>query len=165
LAAAGFARSEEKAVAAEAVRIGVYDSRAVAYAHFWTDVNQTKLKALFNEAKAAKESGDTKKYEELKKTLQEGQLAIHRQVFSTAPIDDVFEELKEQSPKIQKETGIAAFVSKWDVEKLKSYPKAKQIDVTDRLVQEFKPTEKQLKMIESIKKAKPISLEQADQCP
>lgn len=157
-------RAEDKpAVAAQKV-IGVYDSRAVAYAHFWTDANQNRLKEAFKEAKAAEEKGDHKKFKDLKKAMKEGQRKIHRQVFSVAPIDDVFEEIKDRLPAIEKQAGVSVLVSKWDEAKLKEYASAKQVDVTDALVTEFKPSPKHQKVIESIKRAKPVSLEQADQC-
>jgi hypothetical protein len=145
-------------------RVGVYDSRAVAYAHFWTDAQQEKRKAAFAEVKAAKEKGDSKKLDELKAAFQEGQRQAHRRVFSTAPVDDVLQEIKDRLPEIQKQAGVSELVSKWDEKKLKPYAASLQVDVTDLLVREFKPTEKHQKVIESIKKVKPISLEEADKC-
>ena len=146
------------------VRIGVYDSRVVAYAHFWTDAVQKKRQSQYAEAKAAEQSGDKEKLDKLKKGFQLGQRQIHRQVFSTASIDDVLQEIKERLPDIQKQAGVSMLISKWNQKELKQYPSAEKVDVTDPLVQVFKPTEKHLKMIEGIKKAKPVSLEQAEQC-
>lgn len=147
-----------------AARIGTYDSRIVAYAYFWTDARQQKLKSLYAEAKAAQDAGDTKRFEELKKALQEGQQQAHRQVFSTAPVDDALKEIKDRLPAIREKAGVSVLVSKWDNEKLKEYASAEKVDVTDLLASEFKPGEKHLKMIESIKKTKPVTLEQADKC-
>lgn len=146
------------------VRIGVYDSRVVAYAHFWTDAVQEKHKSQVAEAKAAKQSGDKEKLDKLKKILRQGQQQAHRQVFSTAPVDHVLKEIKDQLPEIKKQAGVSVLISKWNKKELKQYPSAEKVDVTDLLVQVFKPTEKHLKVIESIKKAKPVSLEQAEQC-
>jgi hypothetical protein len=161
-------RAEDKttkpAEGAQAV-IGVYDSRAVAYAHFWTEANQNRIKAAFQEAKAAEKQGDQTKLDDLKKTMKEGQRKIHRQVFSVAPIDDVLEEIKDRLPDIEKKAGVSVLISKWDEAKLKKHASAKQVDVTDLLVGEFKLTPKQQKVLESIKKAKPVSLDDADRCP
>lgn len=143
-------------------RIGVYDSRVVAYAYFWTDAHQAELRATFTALKKAEQSKDSKKVEALKKSLQEEQRNVHRQVFSTAPIDAILLELKDRLPEIEKKTGVSMFVSKWDAKKLKSYPSAEQIDVTDLLSAEFKPSKKHLQAMEKIKKAKPVSFEQAD---
>ena len=146
------------------VRIGVYDSRVVAYAHFVTNAVQNKLKSRMAEAKAAEQSGDKEKFDKMKKDFRLGQRQVHRQVFSTAPIDDILQEIKDQLPEIKKQAGISVLISKWNKKELKQYPSAEKIDMTNLLVQVFKPTEKHLKMIESIKKAKPVSLEQAEQC-
>lgn len=159
------AEPSTKGLAADAKgRVGVYDSRAVAYAYFWTDAQQEKRKAAFAEAEAAKKKGDRKKLDELKAAMQEGQRQAHRRVFSTAPVDDVLQAIKDRLPEIRKQAGVSELASKWDEKKLKSYAASQQVDVTDLLVREFKPTEKHSKVIESIKKAKPISLEQADKC-
>jgi hypothetical protein len=144
------------------VRVGVYDTRVVAYARFWTAEHQQKLSAMAAEAQAAKNSGDTKKFDEIRKSLQSEQRQIHRQVFSTAPIDDVLQEIAKRLPDIQKQAGVSILISKWDAEKLKSYASVEQIDVTNLLVGEFKPTEKHRKVIEEIKKAKPVPLDRAD---
>ena len=52
------------------VRIGIYDSRAVAYAHFVTDAVQNKIKTRMAEAKAVEKSGDKEKLDKLKKVWE-----------------------------------------------------------------------------------------------
>jgi hypothetical protein len=54
-------------------------------------------------------------------------------------------------------------VSKWDAAALKKYPNAEPVDVTAQLVREFKPTEKQLKVIADLQKQKPLPLEKCDE--
>jgi hypothetical protein len=145
------------------VRIGIYDSRAVAYAHFWSESYQSKLKEQMAAARAAKQAGDTTRFKELDATLRQTQDQKHRQVFSTAPADDALAALKGQISEIEKQAGITALVSKWDEQALAQYKDAGKVDVTDRLVREFKPTEKQLKVIADIQKQKPLSLEKCDE--
>jgi hypothetical protein len=50
----------------------------------------------------------------------------------------------------------------WDAPTLRKYPAAVRVDVTDLRTAEFKPTENQLKVIEEIKKQKPVPLDQID---
>jgi hypothetical protein len=165
LAQSALAQEEKgKTPEKQPVKIGVYDSRCVAFAHFWTEAGQKKIQQLMADAKKAKESGDKKQMEELEKQGKEGQQKIHRQVFSTAPIDEILDEIKDRLPEIQKKAGVSVLISKWDEEKLKQYPSAEKIDVTDPLVELFKLDEKQQKVLESIKKAKPVSVEEADRC-
>jgi hypothetical protein len=145
------------------VRVGIYDSRAVAYAQFWSESFQSKLKEQTAAARAAKQSGDTARFKELDATLRQMQDQLHRQVFSTAPADEALAALKGQIPEIEKQAGVIALVSKWDEAALKKYPNAEQVDVTGQLAREFKPTEKQLKMIADLQKQKPLPLEKCDE--
>jgi hypothetical protein len=145
------------------VRIGVYDSRAVALAWFWSAPVQHQLQDQMAAARAAKQAGDTTRYKELAATLRAEQDRIHRQGFSTAPVDDALAVIKDQIPKIEKQANVSALVSKWDEPRLKQYRDAEKVDVTDRLVREFKPTQKQLQMIANIQKQKPLSLEKCDE--
>jgi hypothetical protein len=154
---------EGSASNAAPVCIGIYDSRAVAYAHFWSEPYQSKLKEQMAAARAAQHAGDTARFKELAATLRQTQDQLHRQVFSTAPADNALAALKGQIPEIEKQAGVAVLVSKWDEAALKKYPNAEQMDVTGQLVREFKPTEKQLKVIADLQKQKPLSLEKCDE--
>jgi hypothetical protein len=159
-----FARAEATNESDASVqRIGVYDSRVVAYAHFWTAEHQQWLKDKIAAAKAAKTSGDQAQFEKLSKEMADEQQRIHREGFSTAPADQAMAFLKPRLPEIQKRASISLLVSKWDKEKLASLKSAQQTDVTDLLVAEFKLDPKQLKTVEEIKKQKPVPLDKIDQ--
>jgi hypothetical protein len=145
------------------VRIGVYDSRAVALAWFWSAPVQQRFQDQMAAARAAKQTGDTARFKELAAALRAEQDRIHRQGFSTAPVDDALAAIKDRIPEIEKQAGVSMLVSKWDAAALKKYPNAEPVDVTDRLVRGFKPTEKQLKMITDILKQKPLPLEKCNE--
>jgi hypothetical protein len=145
-----------------ATRIGIYDSRAVAFAWFWSGEHQTQLNELMQSARAAKAAGDTNRFEKFAATLREQQDQIHREGFSTAPPTEALADLKERLPKMQQAAGVSGFVSKWDEVSLKQFKGAEQIDVTDSLVREFKPTEKSLKTISELEKSKPLPLEECN---
>ncbi len=144
-------------------RIGIYDSRAVAFAWFWSGQHQTRLKELMQNARDAKTAGDTNRFREFAARLRLHQDEMHREVFSTAPPAGALDELKERLPEIQQAASVAALVSKWDDAALKKYPDAEKLDVTDRLVREFNPPEKQLKVIPSIEKSAPLPLEKCNE--
>ena len=144
-------------------RIGTYDSRAVAFAWFWSDKHQGQLNGLMQKARDAKSAGDTNRFKECDATLSQLQDDMHREVFSTAPPAKALDELKGRLPEIQKAAGVSALVSKWDDAAFKKYADAEKVDVTDRLVREFNPPEKQLKMIPEIEKHAPLPLEQCDE--
>jgi hypothetical protein len=138
--------------------IGVYDSRAVAYVWFTSSNHLAVIREMMHSAKQAKATGNTNLYNELAVKLPQMQEAIHREVFGTAPAVEAMAEIKDRLPEIQSATGVTALVSKWDDATLKQYPDAQQMDVTDQLVQEFKPTAQQLKTLSDIEKHEPVPM-------
>lgn len=147
------------------MRIGIYDSRALAYAYFVTPEHQRQISKMVQAARAAQAAGQTNRFNELRADLQAAQAEIHREGFSTAPATNAMAFLKDRIPRIEKEAGVTALISKWNAQALKQYRSAKKVDVTDRLVHELNPnlTEKQLKVISAFKKSKPPPLKQCDE--
>jgi hypothetical protein len=142
-------------------RIGIYDSRVIAYAHFWTDTHQKQLNELIKTARETKAAGQTNRYHELAAQLNRAQEQNHLRVFSTAPVDDVLAEMKEQVAVVEKEAGVSRLVSKWDDKALAPYKPANRVDVTDALLRDFKLTDQQKKVIADMRKQKPIPLDKA----
>jgi hypothetical protein len=146
------------------VRIGVYDSRAVAYAWFCSDAHQRQLKELIEHARAARAAGETNRFETLAADLRRQQDQIHRESFSTAPPDEALAEIKARIPEIERQAGVTALISKWDDAALKNYPGSASVDVTDLLVRKFiQPTEKQAKTISSLEKSRPLPLDKCNE--
>jgi len=143
--------------------IGVYDSRVIAYAHFWSDAYQQMLRDLAAAAQAAKAAGQTARVNELESELQRAQATNHLQVFSTAPVDSILAGIKDHLPAIEKEAGVAKLLSKWEETSLRQYPHAKIVDVTDRLLREFRLDEKKMKVAREIRKTKPIPIDKAQE--
>lgn len=141
-------------------RIGVYDSRIVAYAHFVSEAQQRKLNEEIKAARDAQAAGQTNQFQELSAVLKKKQDQIHLQGFSTAPIEDVLTEIRDQLPAIEKEAGVSKLICKWDKEALKLHPKAEQVDVTDALARLFKPNAEHLKVMDQLKRSKPVPLDQ-----
>jgi hypothetical protein len=155
-------RAAETNNTTSATRIGVYDSRAVAYAWFWNSNHMSQINKLMQNARDAQAAGNTNRFKELAAKLNEQQELGHREVFSTAPPKEALAELKDRLPEIQKAAGVSALVSKWDDAALKKYPDAEKVDVTDQLVREFiQPTPQQEKVLSEMKKAAPVPLDQA----
>ena len=146
------------------VRVGIYDSRAVAFAWFWSAPVQHKLQEQMAAARAAKQAGDKARFKELDAILRQTQDQLHRQVFSTAPADDALAALKGKIPEIEKQAGVTALVSKWNEQALAQYQDAAKVDVTDRLVREFiQPTGQQQKVLSEMQSQKPLPLEKCDE--
>lgn len=142
-------------------RVGIYDSRIVAYANFMTEAHQKHLNELIQTARSAKSAGETNRYHELAAQLNRIQETNHFQVFSTAPVDDALAELQDRVAAVKSETGVTKLISKWDDKALAPYPPANRVEVTDALIRDIKLTDQQKKVIESIRKQKPIALEKA----
>lgn len=144
-------------------RIGVYDSRALAYAEFWTPAHQARITGLVKAAKAAKAAGETERVKKLEVELKAEQEKNHLQVFSTAPVDEVLAGMKERVAAVQKEANVSRLVSKWDEPTLQELKRADKVDVTDLLLREFTLNEKQQKVVADIRKQKPLPLKKAQE--
>ena len=144
-----------------APRVGIYDSRVVAFAYFWSAPQQQRLRERRVAARAAKAAGDQATCVAIAKEMKELQSRSHLQVFSTAPVDDAMAALRERLPQLAAQAGVGEFVSKWDEAALQQYAVDARVDVTDLLVQEFKLPESQQKVLETIKRAPPVPLDEA----
>jgi len=154
LAGAGLEAADQTNAAPQ--RVGVYDSRAIAYACFWTTNYQNQLNEKAQAAKAARAAGDPALADRLENNLAHEQEKIHQQVFGTARPTDALAALESRLPKLEKQAGVSVLISKWDP-RLDQYKAAEQVDVTDLLVREFNPSEKQLKVIAGIRSKPPTS--------
>ena len=134
--------------------VGTFDSRAVAMAHFGKFIRDGGLQKLYDEHAKAKAAGDTKKVEELEAKGPALQKQVHMRVFGNAPIDDILEEIKKDISKTAKAAGVDVVVCKWDVVYKK--PRAKFIDVTNELVNLFKPDEETLGKIKAVLEHDPV---------
>jgi len=155
--------SAEETDAEEIKRVGIYDSRAIAVAFVGSELyNATvgKEKAeKMAEYKKAESEGDQEKLAELKAWGEAQQALLHKQGFSTAPVDGILEHIGGQLPKVKKEADVELLVSKWDKKTLAEHKSAEQIDVTMRLIEAFKPNEKQKKSAIEIQKHDPVPMD------
>jgi hypothetical protein len=151
----------EKNLGAKA-RIGVYDSRAIAVVSIGGKAFRERLQHMQADYEKAKAEGDQKRMDALKAEGAAGQKRLHMQGFSTAPVDDILENIKDRLPEIERKAGVQKLVSKWDKKTLAKYKSAELVDVTLLLVDAFQPNESQRKIAVEIQKHEPISLEQAE---
>lgn len=142
-------------------RIGVYDSRAVAVAFAGSEAFNVWMSGLKAEHREAKAAGDQKRVAELEAEGAQRQKLMHKQGFSTAPVDNILEHIRDRLPDARKKAGVGLLVSKWDKQTLAKYPHAERVDVTMALVDAFNPSERQRRSAIEIQKHRPISLEEA----
>ena len=140
-----FAQPSSGASGAPAVRIGVYDSRAIAIAYAGSPFQQQKMNTLKAAHQRAKDAGDSAETSRLAAEAKAQQAVLHKQGFGTAPVDDLLAHIAADLPKIQTEAGVAQLVSKWNTAELEKHAKSERVDVTMKLVDAFQPNEKQRK--------------------
>jgi len=116
-----------RAVAEDKVRIGVYESRAVAVAFGASEMRE-----------AGKKAGDPK--------IAKAGENMGNKGFGTAPVDDILELIKDL-PKLKRQAKITILVSKWDSDTLAKYKSAERVDVTLLLAAEFEPDKRTLQTI------------------
>lgn len=143
-------------------RIGVYDSRAIAVAFAGSEHFNQWTSGLQAEHKKAKAAGAQKRVAELEAEGAARQRLLHKQGFSTAPVDNILEQIKDRLPAIKQRAGVNSLVSKWDKDTLAKHPSAERVDVTTELIDAFNPNERLRKSAVEIQKHKPILLEQAE---
>ncbi len=125
------------------LRIGVYDSRAVAVAYGGSPFMTQKLQALKAQHQQAQQAGDTALAARLQAEGRAWQAQLHQQAFGTAPVDDILLHIAADLPAIQRAAGVVRLVSKWDRAELDKATKAEPVDVTMALVDALRPTAKQ----------------------
>jgi len=141
------------------VRIGTFDSRAVAIAYARSAMFAPILKSWkdkYEKAKAEKNEAVIKECEAWGPNYHKLQML---QGFSIASVADIMEKVKESLPKVAQEAGVDMIVSKWEL--AYQNPSFEIVDVTSYLVKIFNPDDQTLKIIEELSKQPPIPLFEA----
>ncbi len=156
----GYQQGEEvvkEVPAKETLRVGTFDSRAIAVAYLRSEPVKQLVSNHFEKYNKAKEEGDEKLVKELEALAQAYQQVQHQQGFSIASVADILEKVKAELPKIAEDAGVDIIVSKWEL--VYRNPSIEIVDVTSHLVKLFNPDERTLKMIiEEIPKHAPVPL-------
>ena len=122
-----------------AMLIGTYDGRAVALAYYRSDAGLARIKAVVDEARKAKAAND-KNAAELERKVHRLSMRNHAQVFSNLPVSEVVQKhVGEQALReIARQAGVQAIVPavEWRDESIQT------VDVTDALVEHFRPSDK-----------------------
>jgi hypothetical protein len=156
------APAEEGAAKPAGVRVGIYDSRAIAVAFVGSEVWKTstgrQLAAIKTEYDEAKAQGNQQRVKELEAEGKARQALLHNQGFGTTPVDDILKHIGDKMPEITKAAGVGPIASKWDKAALAKYESAEKVDITMALVNAFHPTDRQLKFAIDIQKRPPVGV-------
>ena len=134
------------------VRIGVYDSRSIAVA--WAASAHNPVSARMAEYKQAEAAGDTRKVAELKAWGEAQQRKLHFQGFGRVPVDDLLQPISKELAELAKRESLSAVAMACDYVGVN----AEVIDITEELVDLYKPSDRVRKMALSVRDAKPVDL-------
>ena len=143
---------EPSGTATAKVRIGIYDSRAIAIA--WARSSHNPVGEKMKEYEAAKKADDKKKVAELEAWGPAHQRLLHFQGFGHVPVGDLLKPVHEPMRELLQKKDLAAIVNECDL----VATGVEQVDVTNDLVLFFQPTEETLDIVEQLRDKKPLSL-------
>lgn len=140
------------------VRVGVYDSRAVAVA--WANSTEFAevMKATQAEFAKAKEAKDEKRQKEIQARMKQRQTRAHEQAFSTGSVAPILARVKDRLPELAQQAGVQVIVSKWELNHQSAA--VETIDITDQLVGLFHVSERGLKWCQDIQKKPPLPMDE-----
>jgi hypothetical protein len=149
----------EAPAAVSKVRIGVYDTRAVALAWGRSKAFNGHLAEVRAEYDAAKKAGDEKHLKEIDDRMRNAQDKMHWQVFSDWNINDILEVIKPNYAEIARKAGVVALVPKVSF----ADDSVEAVDVTMAMVEQFAPDQKTVQMMKEMAKHAPLPLEEMKQ--
>jgi hypothetical protein len=153
----GAQQSQEK-IPTSKVRVGTYDSRALAIAYYSSKPFKRQIKEMRTEYENAKGAGDEKRLRELEIDGSTQQELMHKQGFSIWQVDNILQKIKGEIPEVATQADVDIIISRWAA--VYQRTGVEFIDVTRLMVMLFDPDEQTLKMIEDIQKQTPIPLEE-----
>jgi hypothetical protein len=147
--------------AAGALRIGTYDSRAVAIAYGRSGVHARRLDEMIATKKKAVDEGNAKLAAEMDAAGAAQQVRLHLQAFSNAPVDDALDAVRDRLVGVAEAAGVSAIVSTPDYRGAN----VELVDVTEPIVALFDPDARTLAMTRDCRRQKPIPIEVVAKLP
>ena len=153
----GFFFSSGKEVNAQTkLRIGVFDSRAVAIAFYQSKFSNTQqtfgdLRTKMEEAKGKDDKEAIAKIER-EATLR--QAMMHQQGFGDGSVINITGTIKEKMAQLAEDENLTAIVSKWEL--VFSSADIELVDITVKVVDFFEPNEKMKMMTENVMQSEPV---------
>ena len=164
------AQPSEQTTSGSKVRVGTFDSRCLAMGYYGSEMFKSHMRRVNAEYEKAKAAGDQKRVEEMEarsasgiwpdmgwpQNPAQGEM-IHKQGFSTWPVDNILERIKGEIPEIAKQADVDVIISKWDL--VYQGSGVELVDVTPLMVKLLVNDEEALKAALEIQKQTPIPRE------
>jgi hypothetical protein len=138
------------------LRIGTYDSRAVAIAYFNSPAGQKYTQNVMSTPSMEDAKKDEKLMKELRSKGRAYQTLNHLRGFSTGSVAELLTPYKEQLAAVANTARVQVIVSKYEPSFLAA--NAENVDVTDQIVAMFSPSEKALGWVQEAKKNAPMPM-------
>ena len=149
--------SQIDSFAQQKIRIGIYDSRAIALAYFNSGyakkMQDIVMKLQLENAKALEAKDSLKS----KKLIREGQLRqaiLHEQGFGTGSVKECLAAIKDKVQKFAQSEKIDLIVSKWELNYSSS--QFEIVDITEQLANLFEPNKRFKDTLKDLLKSEPI---------
>ncbi|HSM16106.1 MAG TPA: hypothetical protein VK845_03785 [Gemmatimonadales bacterium] len=152
------AQQSQETTSGSKVRVGTFDSRALAMAYYRSEAFVRLMTDLRGEYEKAKAAEDEKRVKELEVEGPAQQELMHKQGFGTWPVDNILKKIKGKMPEIARQADVDVTVSKWNIVYQRSG--VALVDVTDLMVRPFNPDEETLGIVKGIQKTDPVPLEE-----
>jgi len=140
------------------LRVGVYDSRAIAVAYANSTESRDSMKGVQADYQKAKAAKDEKRVKEIEGRMKLRQRRLHEQGFSVASVASIMASIKEALPGVAKKAGVQVLACKWELNY--QSPDVEVVDVTDELVALFHVSDKGREWAKGIRAQPPVPLEQ-----
>jgi hypothetical protein len=137
------------------LRVGIYDSRAVAVAWAASKWDKDEFQSKMKEMEQAKAAGDEAKMKELRAWGEKRQHQLHLQGFGSAPVKDLLKPVQKELAAVAQQVGVDLIVSQWQIDYQAS--DAELVDITDKIVALYNPNERTLKIVQDLKKHQPMA--------
>ena len=139
------------------IKIGTYDSRIITFAFSRSAYFSQYLGKINVQNDSAVKANDSARITELGIQMLSYQHLLHLRVFGNGSVISIMDLVKDQLPEVAKSAGVSIILNKWELNY--NDPSIEIIDVTDQIVQLFKPKEDIAKMEQEIRNIAPIPVE------
>lgn len=147
--------------AAGALRIGTYDSRAIAIAYGRSGIHSRRLDEMIATKKKAVDEGNAKLAAEMDAAGAAQQVRLHLQAFSNAPVDDALDAVRDRLVGVAQAARVSAIVSTADYRGAD----VELVDLTEPIVALFDPDTRTLAMARDCRRQKPMPIEVVARLP
>jgi hypothetical protein len=148
--------SGRESIAQDKIRIGVFDSRAVAVAFY--NSKFSNVQQIFGEIgkrmKAAQDSNNTEEITNIQEEAKMRQAFIHEQGFGKGSVSAIMEMMKDKIIELSNKENLNVLISRWEL--VFTSTNAEVIDVTDKITDLFEPDERIKTILQEMKKQEPI---------